>query len=90
MYARRDQFLVAQLGWMMAALFLFVVLGLFSYELFFVSSLLGLLVMIRFTVPFRVTPTWQRRLRWVILIGLVGFGYIIVKRLLELLPPGVF
>jgi hypothetical protein len=90
MYARRDRFLVGQLGWMVATLFVLVLLDSFSYELFFVVSLIGLLVVTELTMPFRVTPTWQRRLRWVILVGLVGFGYVVVRRILEILPPGVF
>lgn len=90
MYARRDQFLVAQLGWMVTTLFVLVVLGSFSYEMFFVISLTGLLVVTAITSPFRVTPAWQRRLRWVILLGLLGFAYITVERILEIVPPGVF
>ena len=90
MYARRDRFLVGQLAWMVAVLFVLVLLDSFSYELFFVVSLIGLLVVTELTMPFRVTPPWQRRLRWVILVGLVGFAYVVVKRILEILPPGVF
>jgi hypothetical protein len=90
MYARRDRFLVGQLAWMVAVLFVLVLVDLFSYELFFVVSLIGLLVVTELTMPFRVTPLWQRRLRWVILVGLVGFAYVVVRRILEILPPGVF
>lgn len=89
MYARRDRFLVAYLAWMVATLFVLVVLESFSYELFFVVSLVGLLIVTELTMPFRVTPRWQRRLRWLILLGLVGFGYVVVRRILEILPSGV-
>jgi hypothetical protein len=90
MYARRDQFLVAQVGFMLTAVFLLVLLGLFSYELFFVISLLGLLVVTGFVVPLRVTPVWQRRLRWIVLAGVIGFSYLVIRRILILLPQGVF
>ncbi|WP_136592369.1 hypothetical protein [Salinigranum halophilum] len=90
MYPRRDRFLVGQFAWIVAALFVLVLLDSFSYELFFVISLIGLLVVTALTMPFRVTPTWQRRLRWVILVGLVGFAYVVIQRILEILPPGVF
>jgi hypothetical protein len=36
-----------------------------------------------------VTPTWRRRLKWLIAVGLVVFGYIVVRRILAILPPGV-
>jgi hypothetical protein len=41
------------------------------------------------TAPFNVTPVWRRRLRWLILLGLVGFAVVVVRRILEILPPGV-
>jgi hypothetical protein len=41
-------------------------------------------------MPFRVTPRWQRRLRWLVLLGLVGFGYGVIGRIVESLPPAVF
>lgn len=75
---------------MTATLSVLVLLGSFSYELFFVGSLIGLLVVTELTMTFHVTPTWQRRLRWFILVGLVGFAYIVVRRILEILPPRVF
>ncbi len=34
-------------------------------------------------------PGRRRRLRWIILVGLVGFAYVVVQRILEILPPGV-
>jgi hypothetical protein len=69
-----------------------LVLGLLdslTYELFFVVSLIGFLVVVELTAPFNVTPRWRRRLKWVILVGLAVFGYIVVRRILEILPPGV-
>jgi len=39
---------------------------------------------------FNVTPRWRRRLKYLIAIGLLVFGYIVVRRILEILPPGIF
>jgi hypothetical protein len=36
-----------------------------------------------------VTPRWQRRLRWVVALGLLVFGYVIVRRILRILPESV-
>lgn len=86
---RRQQLLVGQLGWMLTATVVLALLGALSLELFFVVSLIGFLVVVELTAPFAVTPRWRARLKWLILLGLLGFGYIVIKRILEILPPGV-
>jgi hypothetical protein len=64
-------------------------LGSLTIELFFVVSLIGLLIVVELTAPFRITPQWRKRL-WVIIgLGLVGFGVIVIRRILDILPPGV-
>lgn len=83
------QFLRGQLAWMLATVLGLTLLGSFSYELFFVCSLIGLLVVTELTAPVAVTPNWRRRLRWLLLLGLVGFAVIVVRRILEILPPEV-
>ncbi|KAB1187542.1 MULTISPECIES: hypothetical protein [Haloferax] len=88
--ARRERFLRAQLAWMLGATLVLVLLDSLSYELVFVVSLIGFLVVVELTAPISVTPTWRRRLLWLIGGGLVVFGYIVVQRILEILPPGVF
>lgn len=86
---RRQRFLYAQTAWMLAALVLLTLLGALSLELFFVVSLIGLLIVVELTAPFSVTPQWRSRLRWIILVGLLGFGYVVVRRILAILPAGV-
>ena len=75
---------------MLGAALVLALLGSLSYELFFVVSLIGFLVVVELTAPFEVTPEWRSRLKWLIAIGLVVFGYIVVRRILAILPPGVF
>ncbi len=87
---RRERFVVGQTGWMVAAVLALALLDAFSYELFFVVSLIGFLVVTELTAPFAVTPRWRRRLKWIILLGLAGFAYVVVRRILAILPPGVF
>jgi len=86
---RRQQFLIGHLGWMLAAIVLLVLLQALTLELFFVISLIGFLVIVELTAPFTVTPRWRARLKWIIFLGLIGFAYIVIKRILEILPPGV-
>jgi membrane protein implicated in regulation of membrane protease activity len=86
---RRRRFVHGQVAWMLGAIVLLSALGALALDLFFVVSLIGLLVLIELTAPFSVTPRWRARLRWVILAGLVGFAYVLVRRVLDVLPPGV-
>jgi hypothetical protein len=83
------RFVHGQVAWMVATVLVLAVLGSLSYELFFVVSLLGFLIVTELTAPISITPTWRRRLRWIILLGLAGFTYVVVRRILEILPPGV-
>ncbi|MDS0475732.1 hypothetical protein NDO75_12165 [Natrinema sp. 1APR25-10V2] len=83
------RFVRGQVAWMVATVLALALLDAATYELFFVCSLIGFLVVTELTAPFNVTPTWRRRLRWLILLGLVGFSVIVVRRILGILPPGV-
>lgn len=87
---RRLRFVHGQLAWMLGVVILLTVLGSLELELFFVLSLIGFLVVVELTAPIAVTPKWRRRLPWFIAIGLLVFGVIVVRRILEILPPGVF
>lgn len=82
---RRQRFIHAQVTWMLVCLVGLAALGSLSIELFFVLSLIGLLIVTELTAPLNVSPIWRRRLRWVILLGLVGFAAIVVRRILEIL-----
>ncbi len=86
---RRLQFVHAQLAWMLGVILLLGLLGSLTLELFFVVSLIGVLIVVELTAPFRVTPAWRKRLWVVIGVGLLGFGIIVIRRILEILPPGL-
>ena len=87
--ARRIRFLYGHLAWMCTGALSLVLLDSLSMELFFVISLIGFLVITELTAPFSITPAWRRRLRWVIGIGLLIFGYVVIRRIMAILPPGV-
>jgi dolichyl-phosphate-mannose--protein O-mannosyl transferase len=88
--ARRQRFVRATIAWMLGAALVLSLLSSLNYELFFVVSLIGLLVVVELTAPFSVTPEWRSRLKWLIALGLAVFGYIVIQRILEILPQGVF
>lgn len=83
------QFVRGNVAWMVATVLTLALLNTLSYELVFVCSLIGFLVITELTAPFNVTPTWRRRLRWLIAVGLAGFAVIVVRRILAILPPEV-
>lgn len=74
---------------MLATVLALALLSSLSLELFFVVSLIGFLVVTELTAPFAVTPRWRARLKWFVLLGLIGFAYVVVRRILAILPPEV-
>lgn len=70
---------------MFSTLTLLLSLDVFSLELYYSLSLIGFLVIVEVTEPVAVTPPWRRRLHWFVVGGTIGFGYIVVRRLLEIL-----
>ena len=83
---RRRRFINGQLGWMLAVIVLLSLFDAFSLEMFFLISLIGLLIVTELTAPVNVTPEWQRRLRRVILAGLLVFGYIVIRWIVDIFP----
>ncbi|WP_380677885.1 hypothetical protein [Salinigranum sp. GCM10025319] len=86
--AKRRRFIHANVAWMLAAALVLALLDTLSYELFFVAALTGFLIVVELTAPFRITPTWRRRIKWIILLGLAGFGYVTVQRILAIISVG--
>jgi hypothetical protein len=86
---RRTEFLHATLAWLLGSVLVLVLLDALTYELIFVVGLIGFLVVTELTAPFNIQPAWRRRLRWLIGIGLLIFGAIVIRRILAILPPGV-
>ena len=72
-------------AWLLATLVALVLVDALELELFFVVSLIGLLIITELTMPVNIRPQWQRRLRWLIVGGVAVFGYIILRRVLEIL-----
>lgn len=86
---RRYRFISGVLAWSLASLFVLVVTGWLTYEVFFVVSLIGFLVVVELTSPVHTRPWWRRRLRWAVALGIGGFLVILARRTLAVLPSGV-
>jgi len=87
---RRLRFVAIQTAWMYSAMFSLALLGALTFEFFFIASFIGLLIAIELTAPYAVRPHWRARLRWFVVLGFAGFGYIVVRRILSYLPSGSF
>ena len=86
---RRMRFVHGVVAWLLVTILVLAVLDALELELFFVIGLIGVLIVTELTAPVNVTPRWRKRLRWVIAVGLLIFGYIVVMRIIEILPPEV-
>ena len=86
---RRQEFVIGHVAWMLGVVLGLALLGAVSLELVFVLSLIGFLVVTELTAPLNVSPRWRRRLRWLIAAGLLVFAYVVVRRILAILPEGV-
>lgn len=86
---RRIQFIYGQAAWMLTAVLVLTILDTFSYELLYVVCFIGFLVVTQLTSPFTIQPRWRSPLPWLIALGVLVFGIIVVRRILAILPPGV-
>jgi hypothetical protein len=83
---RRLQFVRWQVAWMLLTILALSAFGMLSYELFFVGSLVGFLVVMELTAPAIATPAWRARLWWFLTLGLLGFAFVIARRISVTLP----
>lgn len=86
---RPRRFVYGQVAWMLGTVLALAALGEPSLETFFIGSLVGFLVLAELTAPVNVAPKWRSRLKWVALAGLLGFGALMVRSVLEFLPEGL-
>lgn len=87
---RRQQFVHGLVAWMLGTVVTLSVVGMLSIELFFIVSLVGFIGLVELTAPVNVSPRWRAKLKWFVLLGMVGFVLFMVKRILDFLPSGVF
>lgn len=87
---RRERFIRWQVAWMVGTVLALALVGSLTLEVFFVGSLLGLCLLTVFVTPVNVRPAWRARLRWLVVVGLVVFGLLVARRVVEILPSGLF
>jgi hypothetical protein len=82
---KRQRFVAGVTAWMLTSVLWLTMLDSMGPELFFVLSLIGVLVVVELTAPVNVTPQWRRRLLVVIALGLVVFVTIVTRRIVSIL-----
>jgi membrane protein implicated in regulation of membrane protease activity len=84
------RFVLAQTAWMLCLVLGLALFGALTSEAFVIISFIGLLIITELTAPFAVTPRWRVRVRWTILLSLLVVSYVMIQRILEIIPPGPF
>ncbi len=79
------RFVSGLLAWTLAGFFLLLVTEWFTYERLFIISFVGLLIVTALTTTIHIRPSWRRRVRWVVFVGLIGFLVIIGRRTADIL-----
>lgn len=86
----RRRFVYSQMALMLGSVFVLLLFDALTLGTFFVLSFVDFLVLLELSTPMNLTPTWQARLRWLVLLGLLGMGYVVLQRFLSLVPSVVF
>ena len=84
---RRIRFISSQIAGLIVVVLLLSLLGLFTLERFVILSLIVFLVIAELTGSITVTPRWRVQLRWFLWTGLLIFGFVLSRRILEIFPP---
>ena len=84
---RKEAASLALVIWLTVVAVFMLLLQRFDLEIFFVLSLIGILVIVELMQYRYVRPGYQRPLHILIMAGIVVFGLIVVKKILEILAP---
>lgn len=68
----------ALLGWLVATVILLLVLGMWDPVLYFSIGFVGFVLATEYSEPRGTRPKWHRRLRWLLVVNLLVFAYVVV------------
>lgn len=71
--------------WMFIVLFFLILGNNLDIEIFFVLNLIGFLILVELTTPFHFKPEWKNRLKWVVLAGMMGVSYIVIRKVQKII-----
>jgi len=70
--------------WFIVISYLMLLVGRFELALFFILGFIGFLMIAELIEPHYVKPSYVRYIRFIMIVGTVIFGAVIVQKLLEL------
>ncbi len=86
MSSKKKQFaIIGLILWLLLVLSFMLLARTLNIEIFFVLWLLGLLVIVEFIGPLYVRPSYFRYLKYLIAVGIIGFGAIVAQKVMEIL-----
>lgn len=85
MLSARLRFLYLLVAWLLVALVVLSWFGSLNYDLFYVVSLIGFLVVTELTAPLNRIQQWRSRLGLIAVAGFLGFAYLVVTRIQTIL-----
>jgi hypothetical protein len=71
--------------WLGVAYGSLVLLGSYTVELYFTVSLIGFLIVGFLFAPPQTNPRWWGRFRWLMILALTVFGYLVYQRVVTVL-----
>jgi uncharacterized membrane protein len=72
-------------GWLMMIIAFMLLRQTFSLEIFFVLAMIGLLVIVALINTTTVQPRYLRRMKYMVAIAFLVFGYVIANKIVEIL-----
>lgn len=78
----RGYFLVTLAAWLLLSLAVLFLLGVFTPQLYFVFSFIGLLSVMQLYAPAAVGVHWWLPLRALVVVCFVVFGYVVYLRIM--------
>ena len=86
----RTKFATALILSICGTLVLLILAAVYSPELFLVLALLEAVLLRELAEPGEVRPSWQKSIDRLLILGLVIFAGLVVRRIVSYIPSGVF
>lgn len=83
------RFVVGLVVWFVASAAVLSLFGRVTVGLLYATAYVGFLLAAEYSAPADSPPRWHARLRWVTIVGFLGFLVIVYGWVRQVVPPGV-